>query len=236
MRFNEDLSLRPAWLPPCGAQPRLAFADWWDRPAGVASGPAAAAPPAQAQQPATEPVGGAGAGAAAAAQRSWWRVTKVAESPTAAGLRAAQVASLRGRQLLPELVAATISGQATAATAGGDHVLGAARQLASMHGVQPDTVQDAVAAAFAAVQAASSHPDAEGGGGSGGSATAQAPLLRLLGLLDVAIFAADDAARRLHGETPSDGDRAETPKAAAACRSEAAQQFPARLEALQVLV
>ncbi len=212
MRFNEDLSLRPAWLPPCGAQPRLALADWWDRPAGIASG------------------------TAAAAQRSWWRVTKAAESLTAAGLRAAQAASLRGRQLLPELVAATISGQATAATAGGDHVLGAARQLASIHGVQPDTVQDAVAAAFAAEQAASSQPDAEGGGGSGGGATAQAPLLRLLGLLDVAIFAADDAARRLHGEMPSDGDRAETPKAAAACRSEAAQQFPARLRALQVLV
>ncbi len=30
LRFNEDLSTRPAWLPPAAAPCRLAVAEWWE--------------------------------------------------------------------------------------------------------------------------------------------------------------------------------------------------------------
>jgi hypothetical protein len=30
LRFNEDLALRPAWLPPALEEPRLAVAEWWE--------------------------------------------------------------------------------------------------------------------------------------------------------------------------------------------------------------
>lgn len=273
MRFNEDLSLRPPWLPPSGAPPRLALADWWDRhsPAALATVALAAASPADATAAAASgaaagsaagPAAGAAgattaAGEAAEHRRCWWQVTSAAEKPAAAPLRQAQRAALRGRQLLPQLVAAAISGQAAAVTAGGEHVLAAARQLAELHGVSsPDALVAAVrdaagsgsgdtvshsgaAQAAAGTNGAMSGSTAAGADRSAAAAaagssngTAQPRLCRLLGLLSAAIFMADDVARRLHGDAPSD----ESAKETAARRAEAARQFPGCLAALQVVL
>lgn len=264
MRFNEDLSLRPPWLPPSGAPPRLALADWWDRhsPSALAAAAAAQPLPARAGEAKAAETGAAGAAVAAApgptsdtssssSSRSWWQVSGAAESAAAAPLREAQRASLQARQLLPQLIAAAVSGQATAATSGGDAVLGAARQLAALHGVTASSLADAVreavqpgsssgaeaGAAKGAAQLASNgggSPDADSPASAGACASSPR-LCRLLGLLGVAIFTADDAARRLHGEAPSDGERAESPKEASARRAEAARQLPGCLAALQVL-
>lgn len=74
MRFNEDLSLRPAWLPPCGAGPRLALLQWWDLQGGGRGQPAGAG---------VAPQGGGGV--------PWWHSTRASESAAAQPLREAQV-------------------------------------------------------------------------------------------------------------------------------------------------
>lgn len=77
MRFNEDLSLRPAWLQPCGASPRLALVHWWD------------------DQLSRRRCGGGDGGDAAPGGGGvpWWQAARAAESPAAQPLRASQVPS-----------------------------------------------------------------------------------------------------------------------------------------------
>ena len=83
LRFNEDLSTRPAWFPPAAVDTRLAIASWWEE----RSGAAAAAMP--------------------AASEMWWGVPKAAERthPEAEKWRNAQRHGLARRQALPQLLA-----------------------------------------------------------------------------------------------------------------------------------
>jgi len=82
LRFNEDLSTRPAWFPPAAIDTRLAIAFWWEERDG-----AGAAMP--------------------AASEMWWGVTGAAERtlPQAEAWRQAQRHGLARRQALPQLLA-----------------------------------------------------------------------------------------------------------------------------------
>lgn len=86
MRFNEDLSTRPAWFPPAAVDTRLAIAAWW------------------------EERGGAGAGAMPAASKMWWGVTGAAERtlPQAEEWRQAQRHGSARRQALPKLLSSLL--------------------------------------------------------------------------------------------------------------------------------
>jgi N-terminal acetyltransferase B complex non-catalytic subunit len=83
IRFNEDLSTRPAWFPPAAVDTRLAIASWW---AGSSGSTMAHALPASSEM--------------------WWGVTGAAERrvPQAEQWRKAQRHGLARRQALPELL------------------------------------------------------------------------------------------------------------------------------------
>jgi hypothetical protein len=84
LRFNEDLSTRPAWFPPAAASGRLALPEWWE-----------------------------GAGPAAGYARCWWSPVAAAEreGPDAEAWRRSQRAALLRRRRLPALLAGVLREQ-----------------------------------------------------------------------------------------------------------------------------
>jgi N-terminal acetyltransferase B complex non-catalytic subunit len=80
IRFNEDLSTRPAWFPPAAVDNRLAIASWWEESNNRAM---------------------------PAASEMWWGVTGAAERKVfqAEEWRQAQKYALARRQALPKLLA-----------------------------------------------------------------------------------------------------------------------------------
>ncbi|KAK9902038.1 hypothetical protein WJX75_002093 [Coccomyxa subellipsoidea] len=109
LRFNEDLSTRPAWLPPDSGRPSLALARWWS------------------SQPDQQTSHGYG--------RCWWACTLAAESaaPEAKAHRAAVTASLQWRCLLPSLIASATSADHAAAAASLPSIV---ERLVSFQGLQ----------------------------------------------------------------------------------------------------
>jgi len=95
MRFNEDLAVRPAWLPPAGAAPRHAAAAWWDAQCGAPAAPGGAA-------------------------RRWWARPGAADGSgaEAAAWRRSAEAALRRRVLLPALLAGALAANPAEAVAG----------------------------------------------------------------------------------------------------------------------
>jgi N-terminal acetyltransferase B complex non-catalytic subunit len=114
MRFNQDLTTRPAWYPPSGAAAGLAVADWWQ----ARSAPGAAAPP-------------------LSTARCWWGAPGAAECarPEAqAWRRDAQAAAAR-QWLLPHLLrAATAAASGAGAGASAADTQQLAAQLLATHG------------------------------------------------------------------------------------------------------
>mmetsp|Transcript_22192 Transcript_22192/g.48455 ORF Transcript_22192/g.48455 Transcript_22192/m.48455 type:complete len:480 (+) Transcript_22192:396-1835(+) len=84
LRFNEDLSTRPAWYPPSTSAPALAPACWWQQRSSL---------PGHSHS------------------RTWWAATSSAEGPApeAAEFRQARQDAARRRWLLPHLLSAALA-------------------------------------------------------------------------------------------------------------------------------
>ncbi len=90
IRFNEDLSTRPAWFPPAAVDTRLALVSWWEGRANDDGEDSVFSLPAM-----------------PAASEMWWGVTGAAERkvPQAEQWRQAQRHGLARRQAIPQLLA-----------------------------------------------------------------------------------------------------------------------------------
>ena len=86
LRFNEDLAMRPPWLPPAGCSPRFALPHWWGAQ--------------HADAPVREGLA-----------RLWWTRPGAAEQGGSEGARwrAEAEAALRRRALLPALLAGALA-------------------------------------------------------------------------------------------------------------------------------